>query len=164
MKKINVFFIGPQNTGKTSIILYLCDDINFNFNKPRKTEKLDIFIFSIQNTAILMWDCNDTGEELLNNMSYNIDIIVIVIDVNNDKKTVMDTLKKIPNKCKKKRNIIIICNKIDMLKRDSSIDKYINKYFDEWSLRVFYISMKKKVAIKSLKRYITKFIIKNFIF
>lgn len=124
-----VSIIGRTNVGKSSILNTIVKEkVSSVVNKPQTTRKKIIGILNTENSQIIFLDTPGIHKphsklgKIMNETAINIiptsDVIIYVIDVT-EKKIDLETIEKLKNV---KKPIILIINKIDLVKKEKIAD------------------------------------------
>ena len=166
-KKINIALIGKTNSGKSTFInAVIGEKISIENKKINTTKDIIAGIVNINKTQIVLYDTPGLDNfnsnlknkkkinTLLNNLINDVDFIFLIIDVYKYKFKL--TLNHISKFNVYKKPIIIIFNKIDLIKKEKVL-----RYIDELSSinlvkDFFIISAKYNNGINVIKDYLIK--------
>ncbi len=166
-KKYNISIVGQSNTGKSTLINYLCDKYVTAESKKLQTTRVNLYnLVSVNNLNINLIDT--PGVSLKNNdllstsmkNSYiktleSIDLLLLMIDVDNKDFKYEDSiiqLAKVAN-----TNVIMLVNKIDLVEDDlSELEDLKFRISNDYKLELYFMSLKSKQGMSQMINGICK--------
>ena len=166
-KILKISIVGKTNAGKSTLINSLVGElVSITNKKINTTEDLIIGLINIKNVQLVFYDTPglsnlkkiDSNKRKLKLNLWNglneSDLILYLIDIG--KYNLLQIIDNI-NKLKEiKKNIVIIFNKNDLIKKDEILIK-IKELNNKIKVEDFFsISAKKKLGLENIKKYLIK--------
>ena len=156
--KYNISIVGQSNTGKSTLINYLCDKYVTAESKKLQTTRVNLYnSVSVNNLSINLIDTPGVSlksNDLLSSSmksSYiktleSIDMLLLMIDIDNKDFNYEESILKLAKVAN--TEIIILINKIDLVEDDLAIlDNLKSRITSDYELEIYFISLKSKQGV-----------------
>jgi GTPase len=156
--KYNISIVGQSNTGKSTLINYLCDKYVTAESKKLQTTRVNLYnSVSVNNLSINLIDTPGVSlksNDLLSSSmksSYiktleSIDMLLLMIDIDNKDFNYEESILKLAKVAN--TEVIILINKIDLVEDDLAIlDNLKSRITSDYELEIYFISLKSKQGV-----------------
>mgnify|MGYP003982657797 FL=1 len=156
--KYNISIVGQSNTGKSTLINYLCDKYVIAESKKLQTTRVNLYnSVSVNNLSINLIDTPGVSlksNDLLSSSmksSYiktleSIDMLLLMIDIDNKDFNYEESILKLAKVAN--TEVIILINKIDLVEDDLAIlDNLKSRITSDYELEIYFISLKSKQGV-----------------
>ena len=166
-KKYNISIVGQSNTGKSTLINYLCDKYVTAESKKLQTTRVNLYNsvslngmeinfidtpgVSLQNNDLLSTSMKNAYIKTLE----SIDLLLLMIDIDNKDLKYEDSILDLANVAK--TNVAILINKIDLAEDDlSELEVLKSRLSENYSLELYFMSLKSKQGMTQMVNGICK--------
>ena len=166
-KKYNISIVGQSNTGKSTLINYLCDKYVTAESKKLQTTRVNLYNsvslngmeinfidtpgVSLQNNDLLSTSMKNAYIKTLE----SIDLLLLMIDIDNIDLKYEDSILDLANVAK--TNIVMLINKIDLAEDDlSELEVLKSRISENYSLELYFMSLKSKQGVTQMVNGICK--------
>ena len=166
-KKYNISIVGQSNTGKSTLINYLCDKYVTAESKKLQTTRVNLYNsvslngleinfidtpgVSLQNNDLLSTSMKNAYIKTLE----SIDLLLLMIDIDNIDLKYEDSILDLANVAK--TNIVMLINKIDLAEDDlSELEVLKSRISENYSLELYFLSLKSKQGVTQMVNGICK--------
>ena len=166
-KKYNISIVGQSNTGKSTLINYLCDKYVTAESKKLQTTRVNLYNsvslngmeinfidtpgVSLQNNDLLSTSMKNAYIKTLE----SIDLLLLMIDIDNIDLKYEDSILDLANVAK--TNVVMLINKIDLAEDDlSELEVLKSRISENYSLELYFMSLKSKQGVTQMVNGICK--------
>ena len=166
-KKYNISIVGQSNTGKSTLINYLCDKYVTAESKKLQTTRVNLYNsvslngmeinfidtpgVSLQNNDLLSTSMKNAYIKTLE----SIDLLLLMIDIDNKDLKYEDSILDLANVAK--TDVIMLINKIDLAEDDlSELEVLKSRISENYSLELYFMSLKSKQGMTQMVNGICK--------
>ena len=166
-KKYNISIVGQSNTGKSTLINYLCDKYVTAESKKLQTTRVNLYNsvslngmeinfidtpgVSLQNNDLLSTSMKNAYIKTLE----SIDLLLLMIDIDNKDLKYEDSILDLANVAK--TNVVMLINKIDLAEDDlSELEVLKSRISENYSLELYFLSLKSKQGVTQMVNGICK--------
>ena len=166
-KKYNISIVGQSNTGKSTLINYLCDKYVSAESKKLQTTRVNLYNsvslngmeinfidtpgVSLQNNDLLSTSMKNAYIKTLE----SIDLLLLMIDIDNIDLKYEDSILDLANVAK--TNVVMLINKIDLAEDDlSELEVLKSRISENYSLELYFMSLKSKQGVTQMVNGICK--------
>ena len=166
-KKYNISIVGQSNTGKSTLINYLCDKYVTAESKKLQTTRVNLYNsvslngmeinfidtpgVSLQNNDLLSTSMKNAYIKTLE----SIDLLLLMIDIDNIDLKYEDSILDLANVAK--TNVAMLINKIDLAEDDlSELEVLKSRISENYSLELYFMSLKSKQGVTQMVNGICK--------
>ena len=166
-KKYNISIVGQSNTGKSTLINYLCDKYVSAESKKLQTTRVNLYNsvslngmeinfidtpgVSLQNNDLLSTSMKNAYIKTLE----SIDLLLLMIDIDNIDLKYEDSILDLANVAK--TNVAMLINKIDLAEDDlSELEVLKSRISENYSLELYFMSLKSKQGVTQMVNGICK--------
>ena len=166
-KKYNISIVGQSNTGKSTLINYLCDKYVTAESKKLQTTRVNLYNsvslngmdinfidtpgVSLQNNDLLSTSMKNAYIKTLE----SIDLLLLMIDIDNIDLKYEDSILGLANVAK--TNVAMLINKIDLAEDDlSELEVLKSRISENYSLELYFMSLKSKQGVTQMVNGICK--------
>jgi GTP-binding protein Era len=166
-KKYNISIVGQSNTGKSTLINYLCDKYVTAESKKLQTTRVNLYNsvllngmdinfidtpgVSLQNNDLLSTSMKNAYIKTLE----SIDLLLLMIDIDNTDLRYEDSILNLANVAK--TNVVMLINKIDLAEDDlSELEHLKSRISENHSLELYFMSLKSKQGVTQMVNGICK--------
>ena len=166
-KKYNISIVGQSNTGKSTLINYLCDKYVTAESKKLQTTRVNLYNsvslngmeinfidtpgVSLQNNDLLSTSMKNAYIKTLE----SIDLLLLMIDIDNKNLKYEDSILDLANVAK--TNVVMLINKIDLAEDDlSELEVLKSRISENYSLELYFMSLKSKQGVTQMVNGICK--------
>ena len=166
-KKYNISIVGQSNTGKSTLINYLCDKYVTAESKKLQTTRVNLYNsvslngmeinfidtpgVSLQNNDLLSTSMKNAYIKTLE----SIDLLLLMIDIDNKDLKYEDSILDLANVAK--TNVVMLINKIDLAEDDlSELEVLKSRISENYSLELYFMSLKSKQGVTQMVNGICK--------
>ena len=166
-KKYNISIVGQSNTGKSTLINYLCDKYVTAESKKLQTTRVNLYNsvslngmeinvidtpgVSLQNNDLLSTSMKNAYIKTLE----SIDLLLLMIDIDNIDLKYEDSILDLANVAK--TNVAMLINKIDLAADDlSELEVLKSRISKNYSLELYFMSLKSKQGVTQMVNGICK--------
>ena len=166
-KKYNISIVGQSNTGKSTLINYLCDKYVSAESKKLQTTRVNLYNsvslngmeinfidtpgVSLQNNDLLSTSMKNAYIKTLE----SIDLLLLMIDIDNIDLKYEDSILGLANVAK--TNVAMLINKIDLAEDDlSELEVLKSRISENYSLELYFMSLKSKQGVTQMVNGICK--------
>ena len=166
-KKYNISIVGQSNTGKSTLINYLCDKYVTAESKKLQTTRVNLYNsvslngmeinfidtpgVSLQNNDLLSTSMKNAYIKTLE----SIDLLLLMIDIDNINLKYEDSILDLANVAK--TNVVMLINKIDLAEDDlSELEALKSRISENYSLELYFMSLKSKQGVTQMVNGICK--------
>ena len=166
-KKYNISIVGQSNTGKSTLINYLCDKYVTAESKKLQTTRVNLYNsvslngmeinfidtpgVSLQNNDLLSTSMKNAYIKTLE----SIDLLLLMIDIDNKDLKYEDSILDLANVAK--TNVVMLINKIDLAEDDlSELEVLKSRISENYSLELYFMSLKSKQGMTQMMNGICK--------
>ena len=166
-KKYNIAIVGQSNTGKSTLINYLCDKYVTAESKKLQTTRVNLYNsvslngmeinfidtpgVSLQNNDLLSTSMKNAYIKTLE----SIDLLLLMIDIDNKDLKYEDSILDLANVAK--TNVVMLINKIDLAEDDlSELEVLKSRISENYSLELYFMSLKSKQGMTQMMNGICK--------
>ena len=166
-KKYNISIVGQSNTGKSTLINYLCDKYVSAESKKLQTTRVNLY-YSVSLNGMEINFIDTPGVSLQNNdllstsmkNAYiktleSVDLLLLMIDIDNIDLKYEDSILDLANVAK--TNVAMLINKIDLAEDDlSELEVLKSRISENYSLELYFMSLKSKQGVTQMVNGICK--------
>ncbi len=166
-KKYNISIVGQSNTGKSTLINYLCDKYVSAESKKLQTTRVNLYNsvslngmeinfidtpgVSLQNNDLLSTSMKNAYIKTLE----SVDLLLLMIDIDNIDLKYEDSILDLANVAK--TNVAMLINKIDLAEDDlSELEVLKSRISENYSLELYFMSLKSKQGVTQMVNGICK--------
>ena len=166
-KKYNISIVGQSNTGKSTLINYLCDKYVSAESKKLQTTRVNLYNsvslngmeinfidtpgVSLQNNDLLSTSMKNAYIKTLE----SIDLLLLMIDIDNIDLKYEDSILDLANVAK--TNVVMLINKIDLAEDDlSELEVLKSRISENYNLELYFMSLKSKQGVTQMVNGICK--------
>ena len=166
-KKYNISIVGQSNTGKSTLINYLCDKYVTAESKKLQTTRVNLYNsvslngmeinfidtpgVSLQNNDLLSTSMKNAYIKTLE----SIDLLLLMIDIDNTDLKYEDSILDLASVAK--TNVVMLINKIDLAEDDlSELEVLKSRISENYSLELYFMSLKSKQGMTQMVNGICK--------
>ena len=166
-KKYNISIVGQSNTGKSTLINYLCDKYVTAESKKLQTTRVNLYNsvslngmdinfidtpgVSLQNNDLLSTSMKNAYIKTLE----SIDLLLLMIDIDNIDLKYEDSILDLANVAK--TNVVMLINKIDLAEDDlSELEVLKSRISENYNLELYFMSLKSKQGVTQMVNGICK--------
>ena len=166
-KKYNISIVGQSNTGKSTLINYLCDKYVSAESKKLQTTRVNLYNsvslngmeinfidtpgVSLQNNDLLSTSMKNAYIKTLE----SIDLLLLMIDIDNKDLKYEDSILDLANVAK--TNVAMLINKIDLAEDDlSELEVLKSRISENYNLELYFMSLKSKQGVTQMVNGICK--------
>ena len=166
-KKYNISIVGQSNTGKSTLINYLCDKYVSAESRKLQTTRVNLYNsvslngmeinfidtpgVSLQNNDLLSTSMKNAYIKTLE----SIDLLLLMIDIDNIDLKYEDSILDLANVAK--TNVAMLINKIDLAEDDlSELEVLKSRISENYSLELYFMSLKSKQGVTQMVNGICK--------